>query len=155
MPALHQDHKPLMYSKLNSSKDSTIFSTECKESRLISKTNILLPTETIAVVLAKGSNTPSTSRTKDNIANIIANPFLCIESPSLYRIPTVCIFPEKEVNRMCIFVVNLGHDEVKIMKGHTLVHLTPDQYDSFSDTEERNQESKIANISIMLSENID
>ena len=38
---LHQDHKPLTYSKPDT-KDS-IFLVECKEARWISKTNILLP----------------------------------------------------------------------------------------------------------------
>ena len=64
-------------------------------------------------------------------ANVITNPFLYIESSSLYIITTVCIFSEKE----------------KIIKGHTLEYLTPTQYDNFSDVEETNQESKIANIS--------
>ena len=48
---------------------------------------------------------------------------------------------------MLLFVVNLGHDEVKIIKGHTLAYLTPIQYDNFSEVEEINQESKIADIS--------
>ena len=42
---LYQDHKPLTYSKPNSLKHSTIFSVECKESRLIRKPNILLSLE--------------------------------------------------------------------------------------------------------------
>ena len=50
---LYQDHKPLTYSKANSSQDSTILLTESKEARLINKTNILLPPQTIAVALTK------------------------------------------------------------------------------------------------------
>ena len=61
--------------------------------------------------------------------------------------PTVCIFQEKEVNKMLFFIVNIGHEEVKIIKDHTLVYLIPAQCDRFSDAEENNQESKIANTS--------
>ena len=61
---LHQDHKALMHSKPYSSKNSTIFSGECKEARLTSKTDILLSSQTIAVVVTK-----STLGTKDKIVN--------------------------------------------------------------------------------------
>ena len=50
--------------------------------------------------------------TNYKIVNAITNPFLSIESPSFYIIPTVHIFPEKEVNRMLLVVVDLGNDEV-------------------------------------------
>ena len=86
--------------------------------------------------------------TKDKIANVIDNPLLCIESPSIYIIPMVCIFSEKkEVSRMLVFVVSLGNDEVKIIEGHTLASLAPAQYDNFSNVEETNQEKETANIS--------
>ena len=89
------------------------FSIECKEARLISKTNILLPPQIIAVVLTESIKNPTTSGTKDNIENVIVNPFLCIDNPSLYIIPTVYIFQEKEVKRMLLLTVNLGHDKKK------------------------------------------
>ena len=69
---------------------------------MISKTNILLPPQTIAVVVTKSTNSASTLGTNDKIANVIENPFLCIEIPSLCIIPAVCIFSENEVNRMLL-----------------------------------------------------
>ena len=93
---------------------------ECKKARLISKTNILLPPQTIAVVLTKNINSPATLGTKDQIANVIENPFLCVESPSLYKTPTVCVFLGKEVNRMLPFIVNLSHDEA-ILSGSKMI----------------------------------
>ena len=86
---------------------------------------------------------------EDKIAHVITNPFTCIESPSLYVILIVCIFPENEVNRMLLFVVSLDHcEEVKIIKGHILAYLTPAQYENFSDVEETNQGCEIACISV-------
>ena len=107
---------------------------------------------TIAVVLTKGTNSTCTLGTKDRISNVIANAFCCIESPFLYIIPTVCIFPEEEVNRMLLFILNLGHNEVKFIEGYTLAYLIPSQYENFSDTEETNQEGEIANISATISD---
>ena len=52
---------------------------------------------------------------------------------------------------MLLFIINVGHEELQIIKGHTLVYLTPTQYGYLSDTRE-NQESVIANISAVLSE---
>ena len=52
---------------------------------------------------------------------------------------------------MLLFMVNVGDDEGKIIQGCTLVYLTPAQYDNFSDVEEKNQESEIANISAATS----
>ena len=48
---------------------------------------------------------------------------------------------------MLFFIVHLSHDEVKIIKFHTLEYLTPAQYDNTSDHDKTNQESEIANIS--------
>ena len=104
---LHQDHIPLTYSKPNLSKD------------------IFLPLLATAVVLTKSTNSLKTLGTKNRIAYVIVNPFLCIKNPSLYIIPTVCIFPEKEVRKMLLFIVNFGHDEKKIITGCTLSYLTP------------------------------
>ena len=59
----------------------------------------------------------------------------------------VCIFPEKVVNKMLLFIVNLGHEEVKIIKDCTLAYLIPAKYDNYSDIEETNQRSEIVNIS--------
>ena len=50
---LHQDHKLLAYFKPSSSQDSVIFSVEHNVTRLIKETNILLLSQTIAVVIAK------------------------------------------------------------------------------------------------------
>ena len=53
---------------------------------------------------------------------------------------------------MLLFIVNLGHDEVKIIKCHTLAYFTSAQYDNYSDVKETNQESEIVNISATPSE---
>ena len=50
---LHQDDKLLAYSKPNPSKDPTLFSVECDEAILISRTNILVFPKPIAAVFAK------------------------------------------------------------------------------------------------------
>ena len=85
------------------------------------------------------------------VQTVIANPFLCIGSPSLYMAPTVYIFPEKELNKMVLFIVNVGHEEVKIIKGHSLPYFTLSQYDNLTDARE-NQESVIVNILVATSE---
>ena len=122
---------------------------QCNEGRLIGKTDILLPPQVIAVVA-----TISTTKTgtKDKIANVIANPFLCVESPSLYMIPTAYIHLEKALNQMFLFIANVNYKDLKIGKGNILVYLTPAQYDSLSKTGENNNESVIANISATTSE---
>ena len=61
---------------------------------------------------------------KDKFANVTANAFWCIDSPSLNIISAVCILPEKEVNKMLLFIANLVYEVLKIMKGHALVYLT-------------------------------
>ena len=66
---------------------------------------------------------------------------MCIESHSLYMIPTVCVFPEKALNKVVLFIVNVGNKDVNFSKHHTLACMTPDQYDSFSDTGENNNKS--------------
>ena len=43
----------------------------------------------------------------------------------------MCIFPEKEVTKTLLFIVNLAHEEVKIVKGWTLAYLIPAQNDNF------------------------
>ena len=145
---LHQDHKPLMYSKPSSSKDCTIISVKFNEDIDKQNKHNLTP-QTKEVGVTKSTQSLNILGIKDKIANVIANTFLCIESPSLCIIPTVCIYPQKrgEVNKMLLFVVNVGHEEVKIIKGHTLAFLSLAQYDSLPDTEENNEESEIANIS--------
>ena len=55
--------------------------------------------------------------------------FLCIES-FLYMTHTVCIFLEKTLNKILLFIVNLGYKDIKIIEGHTLAYLTLAQYDS-------------------------
>ena len=65
---------------------------------------------------------------------------------------TVCIFPEKEVNKILFFIINMDHEEVKIFKGHTLAYLTPAQYDTLSETRENNQESEVVHISAVASD---
>ena len=47
---------------------------------------------------------------------------------------------------MLLFIVNVGHEEVKINKGCTLTDLIPAQYDNLSDAGENHQEGIIANI---------
>ena len=44
-------------------------------------------------------------------------------------------------------MVNVGHEEVIIIKGHTLAYLTPVQYDNLSVFRENDHESVVANIS--------
>ena len=61
-------------------------------------------------------------------------------------VPRICIFPEDVVNKMLLFVVNVGHEEVKIIKDHTLAYLTPAKCNNLSETRENHQESVIANI---------
>ena len=70
----------------------------------------------------------------------------------LYLIPTMCILPDKKLNTLLLFIVNLAHDEVKISKGHALTYLTPVQYENLSDVQENNQAGKITNISVTTSE---
>ena len=84
---LHQDHKPLTYSRKGPLKDIAHFSVECSEDRLTSETNVLIPLQVIAVVAAKIT---TTTRIKDKFANVMANPFLFIVTPSICMIPTVC-----------------------------------------------------------------
>ena len=78
------------------------------------------------------------NKTKNKFANVIPNPFLRIESPSLYMISIVCIFPEKELNKLLLSIVNVSREEVKIIKGYIMAYLTPAQYDLFV-TGENNQ----------------
>ena len=92
--------------------DLTVVLVKCKEARLISKRNIFLAPQTIAVVLAKSANSLSTLRTKDKIANVSKSIPVYREPFFSYNIDE-CIFPEKEVNRMQLFIVNFSHDEVK------------------------------------------
>ena len=94
---------------------------------------------------------PNISEIKDKFPNVIANLLVCIQKPSSYMIPTVCLFPEKEVNKMLLFIINVGHEEVKIIKGCILIYLILAQYDNCSDARE-NQENIIANISTATSE---
>ena len=63
----------------------------------------------------------------------------------------MCILPEKELNTLLLFIINLGHDEVKISKGCTLAYMSPDKYDNHLDVQENNQAGEIANISITTS----
>ena len=51
------------------------------------------------------------------------------------------------MSEVLLFIVNLGHEEGKIIKGNTFAYYIPAQFDNFSDVEETNQESVIANIS--------
>ena len=62
------------------------------------------------------------------------------------------MFPEKEVNRMLRLVVNIGHDEVQIIKGHTMAYLTPAQYEKFSDVEEKNERAILQIFQLHLQE---
>ena len=50
-----------------------------------------------------------------------------MEHPSLYMRPTVFTFPEKALNEILFFIVNVGYKDVKTGKGHTLAYLTPAQ----------------------------
>ena len=52
---------------------------------------------------------------------------------------------------MLPFIINIGHEEVKIIKSCTLAYLSPAQNDNISDAE-NNQENVIANISAATSE---
>ena len=118
---LHQHHKPLPYSKAGPSKDSVIFSVECNEYRLESETNIILTPHTIAVVVIKGTNNPNTSGTKDTFVNLIANPF-CIYR-AFYIGYTQCVYVQKRRWINTAVMVNIGTEEVKIIKGLTLAYL--------------------------------
>ena len=114
--------------------------------------NVHLSPQTILVVVAKNTNTSNTSGTKDKFENVIASQFLCIESPALDMLPTVCIFPVNRVNKLLLFIVNVGQEEVTITKCCTLTYLTPAQYDNHSETMKNNQGSLIANILVATSE---
>ena len=63
----------------------------CNEVILICETNILLLPQTIAVVVAECKTVLIILGTTDKFTNVIANPFLYIENPSLFMLPTVCI----------------------------------------------------------------
>ena len=54
------------------------------------------------------AKTTTATGTKGKFVNVIANPFLCIRMPSLYITLAVYIFSEKEVNKMLLFIVNVG-----------------------------------------------
>ena len=43
---------------------------------------------------------------------------------------------------MLLSIINLGHDDVKIIKKHTLAYLTPAQYDYFSETNQEIETSQ-------------
>ena len=123
---------------------------ECDEARLVSRTNFLVLPQTIATVLAKSTRSLNTSGIKEQVTSIVTNIFLHIESP-LYLIQTMYILPDKKLNTL-LLIVNLGHNEVEISKGHTLAYLTPAKYENLSDAEENNQAGEIANISATASE---
>ena len=59
----------------------------------------------------------------------------------------MCILAEKEVSKMLLFIVKIGHDEMKIMKGCTLAYFTTAQYDNLSTSEKNNKEDIVTNIS--------
>ena len=46
---------------------------------------------------------------------------------------------------MLLFIVNVGHAEVKITKSQTLAYFTIAQYDKFSDAEEKKKTKKKQN----------
>ena len=119
------------------------FSVKCVEARLISITNIFILLQTIAAVIAICANRLNTSGIKDKVTNIIANSFLCIESPTLYLILTKCILPDKELSTLLLSLVNLGHDEFKISKVYTLAYFTPVKYDNLLDIQKNNQASEL------------
>ena len=79
-------------SKENSASDSA----DCNETILISESNILLTFQNMEVLPAKSTSVTGTKL--DKFTNVIANPFLYIKNSSLYVIPMVCLFPEKELN---------------------------------------------------------
>ena len=84
----------------NSKQNSAIDSADDNKTRLIRESNILLPSNPIAVLPAK--STRLTDERLDKFKNVIVNPFLCIESHSLCEIPMACIFPEKVLNAILI-----------------------------------------------------
>ena len=89
---------------------------------------------------------------KNFMTNVLANPFLCVESHSLYMIPTVCIFLEKEVYKVLFYISNVDHKEIRLTEGHTLAYLIPAQHNNLLEVEENNQGSVIANILAAVSE---
>ena len=57
-------------------------------------------------------------------ANIMAYPLLCVQSLYLYVIPTVCCFSEKQLNNILLFVINLGHEDLKVGKLYFILAFT-------------------------------
>ena len=92
------------------------FVVECKKAKLISKTNILLPTETIEVVHIKSANTPKYLRNKRQDCKCCSKSIL-VYTVLFFIHNTLSVYiSRKEAKRMLLFIVNLGHDEVKIIK---------------------------------------
>ena len=55
----------------------------------------------------------------EKVANVDANPFLFLETPCLYVMPTIYRFWEKTLSNVLLFVINVGYEDMKIGKGYT------------------------------------
>ena len=53
---------------------------------------------------------------------------------------------------MLFFIINMGHEEMKIIKSCTLSYFTPAQYGNLSEVRQNNQESVFSNIWATASE---
>ena len=75
---LHQDHRPITYSRPSPSKEWENLLVQCSEDRVIRETEVILPPQKIAAVATKSS---TITGTKEKFTNVMANLFLCITSP--------------------------------------------------------------------------
>ena len=88
----------------------------------------------------------------EQLSNVVVDPFLCIENLCLYAILTICRFPEKTLNKIFFFIINVGYEDTKIGKGHTLAYLIPFQYESYSVYDENSSEKVMHDILATVSE---
>ena len=107
-----------MYSiQANYKENSEAYTADCKKTTLISELNILLPSQIIVVLPAKGTTITGTK--PDKFTNVIVNPFLCIDSSSLYVIPAAQYISREGTEKILLFVINVGSDNTKTVKATT------------------------------------
>ena len=87
----------------------------------------------------------------EKFENLIASPF-CIESQCIYVKPTVYRFPEKAVNKILLFVINVGYKDIKIVKGHTSAYLISVLHEPYYADDANSSAKVIHNISAAVSE---
>ena len=83
--------------------------------------------------------------------NLVANPILFTEIPCLYIIPKVFFSQKKQWNNILLFIINLGHEDLK--RKHTPGYLVPTNYKGLHLFDENaNTKDILHNISISSSE---